>query len=305
MALAAEIEPFLDMLIAERGASANTVAAYRRDLEAVSASLDNQGVSLESASTDQLSACLAQSAGNRAPSSQARRLSALRQYYRFLVSDGRRTEDPTRLLDGPRPARPLPTYLSIEDVEAMITAASEVDGPAGCRLRVMLELVYGAGLRVSELVGLKISAISQDGMTIRVTGKGGRERLVPLTDPAREALADYLPHRESFLAKGRRIDECFWLFPSNRGKDGKVSRQRFFQLIKSLAVHAGLDPEKISPHTLRHAFATHLIEGGADLRSVQKMLGHADIATTQIYTHVTAKRLADVLRAHHPLAQTS
>lgn len=305
MAQAAGIEPFLDMLIAERGASANTVAAYRRDLEAVSMFLSNQGVSLEAASTDELSACLAASARKLASSSQARRLSALRQYYRFLLSEGQRAEDPTRLLDGPRPVRPLPTYLSIDDVEALIAAAAKVDGPAGHRIRVMLELVYGAGLRVSELVGLKISAIGQDGMALRIMGKGERERLVPLTDPARETLADYLPHREAFLSKGMRIEECPWLFPSNRGKDGKVSRQRFFQLVKDLAVHAGLDPNRISPHTLRHAFATHLIEGGADLRSVQKMLGHADIATTQIYTHVTAKRLADVLRAHHPLAQTN
>ncbi|MEO1248478.1 MAG: tyrosine-type recombinase/integrase, partial [Pseudomonadota bacterium] len=207
--------------------------------------------------------------------------------------------------DGPRLARPLPTYLSVEDVERLIAAAVSMEDPSGARLRIMLELVYGAGLRVSELVGLRLSAIGQDGMALRIVGKGGRERIVPLTDPARMALADYLPHRESFLAAGQPVQDCPWLFPSNRGKDGKVSRQRFFQLIKDLAIKSGLDPTKISPHTLRHAFATHLIEGGADLRSVQKMLGHADIATTQIYTHVTAKRLAEALQAHHPLAQTS
>lgn len=305
MVKAAEIEPFLDMLMAERGASKNTIAAYRRDLEAVRTFLSAHGTSIDKATTDDLTACLTDSAHRLAPASQARRLSALRQYFRFLVSENRRAEDPTRLLDGPRLSRPLPTYLSIEDIEGLITKAESLEGPSGTRLRVMLELVYGAGLRVSELVGLRLSAIGQDGMALRITGKGGRERLVPLTDPARIALADYLPHREHFLAAGQRIQDCPWLFPSKRGKDGTVSRQRFFQLIKDLAQKAGLDPSKISPHSLRHAFATHLIEGGADLRSVQKMLGHADIATTQIYTHVTAKRLAEALQAHHPLAQTS
>ncbi len=303
MGKAAEIEPFLDMLMAEKGASKNTIAAYRRDLEAVSAFLSARGMSIDKATSDDLTACLRDSARRLAPASQARRLSALRQYFRFQVSENRRVEDPTRLLDGPRLSRPLPTYLSVEEVEGLITAAETLDGPTGTRLRVMLELVYGAGLRVSELVGLRVSTISQDGMTLRITGKGGRERLVPLTDPARIALADYLPHRERFLAAGQRLQECPWLFPSKRGKDGTLSRQRFFQLIKDLAVKSGLDPAKLSPHTLRHAFATHLIEGGADLRSVQKMLGHADIATTQIYTHVTAKRLAEALQAHHPLAQ--
>ena len=298
----ADIEPFLNMLVAERGAAPNTVAAYRRDLEAVSGQLGARGRSLADASPDDLRGCLAESAARLAPSSQARRLSALRQFYRFAVSEGLRAEDPSRLIDGPKPGRPLPKYLSVEEVEALIEAAGHEKGPAGHRLRALLELLYGAGLRVSELVGLRLSAIGEDGMALRITGKGGRERITPLTDPARLALAAYLPHRRTYLKRGVKPEACPWLFPSARSASGCLTRQRFFQLIKRLALRAGLDPARLSPHTLRHAFATHLLEGGADLRSVQKMLGHADIGTTQIYTHVTAKRLAEALEAHHPLA---
>lgn len=299
----ADIEPFLDMLVAERGAAANTIAAYRRDLEAVSGLLSGRGASLGAASADELRSCMAATAGRLAPASQARRLSALRQFYRFAVSEGLRAEDPSRLIDGPKPARPLPKYLSVEEVEALIGAAEAMEGPAGFRLRALLELLYGAGLRVSELVGLPLSSIGGDGMALRISGKGGRERLTPLTDPARLALADYLPHRQAFLPKGVESGDCPWMFPSAKAGDGRLTRQRFFQMLKHLTLEAGLDPARVSPHTLRHAFATHLLEGGADLRSVQKMLGHADISTTQIYTHVTARRLAEVLQSHHPLAK--
>jgi len=275
------IESFLDMMSAERGASINTVSAYRRDL------LDFKH-DLKRATRDEVKAYLA-SLKALAASSQARKLSALRQFFGFLYAEGIRKDDPTSAIEAPRRGRPLPKVLSRGDVEALIEAAR---GKDDARLVAVVELLYASGLRVSELVGLPLaSARGKQGFLI-VKGKGGKERLVPLNPPARAAIDAWL---------GVRPDGERFLFPS-RGAEGHLTRRRCHQMLKALALDAGIDPEKLSPHVLRHAFATHLVEGGADLRSVQTMLGHADIATTEIYTHVAQERLTSVMEAAHPLS---
>jgi integrase/recombinase XerD len=294
------IELFLDMMSAERGSSRNTLAAYRRDL------LDLAAVaSLKSASREDLRAYLETlSASGMAPSSQARRLSAYRQFFAFLYSEGLRKDDPSNAVEAPRQRRPLPKVLSVEDIEKLIDAATaEAAGSGeGRRLLAMLEVLYAAGLRVSELVSLPLSAARTREGFILVRGKGKKERLAPLNVHARAAIAAWLEVRDEFLPKGAK--ESRFLFPS-RAADGYITRRRCHQLLKNLAIKAGIDPEKLSPHVLRHAFATHLVEGGADLRSVQTMLGHADIATTQIYTHVAKDRLQAVVASAHPLSRKS
>ncbi len=285
------------MLAAERGAAKLTLAAYRNDLAHAAAFL---GGALESASTDDLRRYLAALAEARmTPRTAARRLSALRQFHRFLVLDRVRADDPTTSLDTPRLGRPLPKLLSEDEASALLAATQRRTGPDGKRLQCLVELLYGAGLRVSELVGLPLAAAARDPRFLVVRGKGDKERLVPLGEPARRALAAYLEIRAHFLAPGR---PSRWLFPS-RGADGFLTRRRCGQLLKELALEAGLDPTRLSPHVLRHAFASHLVDHGADLRSVQEMLGHADIATTQIYTHVQSERLQRLVAAHHPLAR--
>ena len=231
----------------------------------------------------------------------ARRLSALRQYFGFLFAEGIRSDDPTALVDSPRLGRPLPKILSEEEVEAMIAAAQESPGPEGLRLSALMELLYATGLRVSELVTLPLAAAVRDPEIIVVRGKGGRERMVPLTENARDAVAAYCEVRDYFAPPG---DRGHWLFPS-RGKEGHLTRQRFGQILKELADACGLERRKVSPHVLRHAFASHLLANGADLRSVQKMLGHADISTTQIYTHVLDARLRALVRDKHPLSEVA
>ncbi len=290
------IEVFLDMMGAERGAGANTLAAYRRDLVDFSGHADPA-----KATREDLRAFLAAlSQSGLAASTQARKLSALRQFYGFLYGEGIRTDDPTQTIAAPRPRRPLPKILSAEDLEAMLAKAAEDRSPEGLRLSLIVEMLYGGGLRVSELAGLTLAAVrAQDGF-IRITGKGNKERLSPLGAAARRALDDYLAVRETFVPPRDKNNR--YLFVS-RGADGTLTRRRFHQLLKALALKAGLDPAKVSPHVLRHAFATHLVEGGADLRSVQTLLGHADIATTQIYTHVARDHLTRVVRAAHPLAK--
>lgn len=292
------IEAFLDMMSAERGASRNTLSAYRRDL----LDLGAQGA-LRILSREALRDYLGMlAASGMAASSQARRLSAYRQFFAFLYSEDIRPDDPTNAIAAPRRARPLPKVLSASDVGKLIDAASEqaVESAEGRRLLAMLEVLYAAGLRVSELVALPLSAArSRDGF-ILVRGKGNKERLAPLNAHARAAIAAWLEVREDFLPKGTKTSP--FLFPS-RGADGHITRRRCHQLLKDLAIRAGIDPEKLSPHVLRHAFATHLVEGGADLRSVQTMLGHADIATTQIYTHVAKDRLQSVVSSAHPLGR--
>ena len=288
------------MLLAERGASANTVEAYRRDLAGFGSFLARRGVALEGADITALRAYLAsQARAGMAPRTAARRLSALRQFHRFLNGEGVRPDDPTAALDSPRQGRPLPKYLSEAEVDALLVASRARPGPDGVRLVALLELLYATGLRVSELVGLPLAAIARDRRLLSVRGKGDKERLVPLSEPAREALAAWLPLRQVALGRGSMSR---WLFPSH-GRQGHLTRHRFGQLLKELAIAAGLDPAKVSPHVLRHAFATHLLAHGADLRSVQRLLGHADISTTQIYTHVLEDRLRALVHEHHPLAK--
>lgn len=296
------LEGFLEMLLAERNAAANTLAAYRRDLEDAVAFLKPRGADLAAADTKDLRGYLgALAAADLSPRTQARRLSALRQFYRFLVDDGQRKDDPSAALDAPKLGRPLPKLLSEDEMLAVIGACHGLDGAEGARLLAMVELLYATGLRVSELVRLPLAAAMRDQPFMTVTGKGGKERLVPLNPPAKAALTAYLAHRHGFLGSDKVSP---FLFPS-RGKEGHLTRQRFGQLLKEIGLKAGLDPARISPHVLRHAFATHLLDHGADLRSLQKMLGHADIATTQIYTHVQEERLKSMVEAHHPLARTS
>ncbi|WP_114392346.1 site-specific tyrosine recombinase XerD [Oleisolibacter albus] len=302
------VDALLDMLVAERGAAANTRDAYRRDLTDADGFLRQRcATGLDRASSEDLRAYLAHLGDGRIKEKAsvrtvARRLSALRQYYKFLVSEGLRAEDPSSVLDTPKQGRPLPKILSEDDVGLMLAGAARRGGPEGRRLAALLEILYASGLRVSELVGLSASALSRDGRALLVRGKGGKERLVPLSLPARDALAAYLPDRAYFMVRGREAKQQAFLFPS-RSAAGVLTRRRLGQLLKELALEVGLDPAKVSPHVLRHCFATHLLDHGADLRSVQKMLGHADIGTTQIYTHVVGERLKSTVETHHPLAR--
>jgi integrase/recombinase XerD len=290
------IESFLDMMGAERGAGANTLAAYRRDL------LDFAGHAVPAkASREEVRAFLAGlSSSGMAPSTQARKLSALRQFYGFLYTEGIRGDDPTQTIAAPQTRRPLPKILSGADLEKMLATAAEDRSPEGLRLSLIVEMLYGGGLRVSELAGMTLAAVRAPAQFIRVTGKGNKERLSPLSPAAREALDAYLQVREKFVPEHDKKNR--YLFAS-RGEGGFLTRRRFHQLLKALAIRCGLDPAKVSPHVLRHAFATHLVEGGADLRSVQTLLGHADIATTQIYTHVARDHLTRVVATAHPLGR--
>ncbi len=296
------VDAFLDMLVGERGATANTRLAYARDLADFGAFLSARRVALERAATDDLRAYLATLAGV-APATAARRLSALRRFYRFLVSEGRRRDDPSSTIDSPRARRALPKVLSEAEVDRLLAAAEPRSGHEGARLVALLETLYATGLRVSELVGLPLGAIGRDRRFVLVRGKGGRDRMVPLSEPAAAALAAYLKARGRFMTAGREDRQARWLFPSRTAAGGHLTRQRFAQLLKTLAIDAGIDPRRVSPHVLRHAFATHLLSHGADLRAVQEMLGHSDISTTQIYLHVQAERLSRLVEDHHPLAK--
>jgi integrase/recombinase XerD len=294
------LEAFLEMLAAERGAAPLTLAAYQNDLSSLAGFLAPGGVALEAADREKLHAYLASPATARlTPRTLARRISAMRQFYKFLLLEGVRQDDPTTELDTPRLGRPLPKILSETEIKSLIDAAQSWPGEEGIRLGCVLELLYATGLRVSELVTLPLAAARRDPRFLVVSGKGGKERLVPLSEPARAALRKYLECREDFLPDSR---PSRWLFPS-RGRAGHLTRQRTGQLLKELATRAGLDPDRLSPHVLRHAFASHLLDHGADLRSVQQMLGHADIATTQIYTHVETERLRKLVESAHPLAR--
>ncbi|HEY4941257.1 MAG TPA: site-specific tyrosine recombinase XerD [Rhizomicrobium sp.] len=300
------IEAFLDMMSAERGASINTMSAYRRDLLDFSGHRAAKSGNAKTATRDDIKAYLAvMSKSGAAGSTQARRLSALRQFFAFLYADGMRKDDPTDAIDAPRRERPLPKILSRKDMEALIEAARRQSEKSseGLRLLCMVEMLYASGLRVSELVTLPLAASRNREGFLLVKGKGQKERLVPLNDHARGAIKAWLEVRDEFLPAGiRRAHAERFLFPS-RGAEGHITRRRMGQMLKDLARTANLDPDKLSPHVLRHAFATHLVEGGADLRSVQTMLGHADIATTQIYTHVAKDRLTQVVEDAHPLSR--
>ncbi len=291
------VERFLEMQAGERGGAANTLEAYRRDLDDLAARI---AVPLTEARPDDLRAYLAELARrDLASRTVARRLSTLRQFYRFLFSEGVRGDDPTDPLDSPRQGRPLPRILSETEVDALLNAAKAAETPYYLRLNALLETLYASGLRVSELVALPDRALRRQPEMLVVRGKGGRERSVPLGESARSALMAYLPVRAQFTADGK---DARWLFPSRRSKSGHLTRARVAQMLKQLAVEAGIEPARVSPHVLRHAFATHLLARGAELRAVQTMLGHADISTTQIYTHVLDERLRDLVATHHPLA---
>jgi len=300
------IESFLEMLSAERGAAENTLQSYRRDLDDFAEFTAPQNPS--AVDTDRISAYLRDlSLRGFAETSQARRLSALKQYFKFLYADGIRTDDPTRTLSAPKKRQALPKVLSIDEVEELIGEAQEAatkkqESPAKQlrvqRLYTLLEVLYATGLRVSELVALPVTAAQRDQRLIEVTGKGGKERLVPLSPAAQKAMRDYIRQRAELGAYAHSP----WLFPSH-GKSGHFTRQAFGRDLKDLAVNAKIDTDKVSPHVLRHAFASHLLQNGADLRVVQQLLGHADISTTQIYTHVLDERLTQLVESAHPLAK--
>jgi integrase/recombinase XerD len=298
--VARHLEAFLEMLAAERGAAQPTLLAYRTDLLDLAAFLSARGLAFEAADEASLHAYLSAAAtAQLAPRTLARRLSAIRQLYKFLVIDGIRKDDPSAGLDTPRLGRPLPKLLSEAEIRALIEAARARPGAEGTRLVAIVELLYATGMRISELLGLPLAAARRAPRFLVVRGKGGRERVVPLGEAGRAALAAYLDCRDHFLPGG---EPSRWLFPSH-GKEGHLTRQRCGQLLKELAIEAGLDPARLSPHVLRHAFASHLLDHGADLRSVQQMLGHAGIATTQIYTHVLSDRLRRLVETVHPLAR--
>jgi integrase/recombinase XerD len=299
------IELFLDMIAAERGASANTLDAYRRDLTDLSADLANAGDTIAAADNNALRTHLGR-LGKRglAAASVARRLSAIRQLYRFLYSEGHRSDDPAAVIEGPKRGRSLPKVLSVKQVDDLLAQAREgVKAEAkserlrAARLNCLLEVLYATGLRVSELVSLPEAAARRDQRMLVIRGKGGRERLVPLNDQAKRTMTDYLALRTE-----AKLDKSKWLFPSF-GESGHLSRQHFARELKALAAAAGLKTAQVSPHVLRHAFASHLLQNGADLRVVQTLLGHADISTTQIYTHVLEERLKSLVRDLHPLAE--
>lgn len=308
------VEEFLDMLTTERGAALNTRQAYWRDLADVTQYLRNEKNSdVHLATTAQIQDYLknlsekanAKSSDNSkiAVRTIARRLSALRQFYRFLISEGIREDEPTSTIESPKQGRTLPKTLTEDEVTRLITTAGSKDNAEGKRLVCLLEMLYATGLRVSELVGLPLSAIGDNKECLIVKGKGGRERMVPLSPPAQEALKIYLETREKHLGNEKTKTEK-WMFPSKTSGSGHLTRQRFAQLLKDLAKDAEIEEGRVSPHVLRHAFATHLLNNGADLRSVQKMLGHADIATTQIYTHILSESAKKTIEEKHPLSKT-
>ncbi len=303
------VELFLDMLAAERGAGENTLTAYRNDLDDLSAHLRAAGRTIANATTDDLRDFIANlSERGFKASSLARRLSAVRQIYKFLYAEGKRSDDPSTVLEGPKRARTLPKVLSIADVDALLKNAransENAKQPPAQRLRAarllcLLEVVYATGLRVSELVTLPASAARRDQRMLVVRGKGGKERLVPLNAKAKRAMSDYL----ELCATSERDAKSKWLFPSF-GVQGHLTRQHFARELKALGQACGIRADRLSPHVLRHAFASHLLHNGADLRVVQTLLGHSDISTTQIYTHVLEERLKSLVRDLHPLAES-
>jgi integrase/recombinase XerD len=299
----AHVETFLEMMAAERAAAKNTLVAYGRDLDDAHGFALGRGRALEHATAEDVEAYFVElSRRGLSPATAARRRASVRQFFRFALEEGWRQDDPSRRVDAPKRGRALPKLLSTDEVVRLVEAAGALDGAEGARLACMIEVLYAAGLRVSELTALPLNAVSRDPAFLMVRGKGGRERLAPLNASARAAVKAYLEVRPAFLPKGDKANP--WLF-CGTGASRRVTPRRVAQLLDEAAARAGIDPKRVSPHVLRHAFATHLLEGGADLRAVQTLLGHADIATTQIYTHVTSERLRRTVETAHPLAKRS
>lgn len=301
------ISTFLDAIAAENGAAHNTLLAYGRDLTHAADGLGATGSGLSEARADDIEAYLvALDAEGLSRATRARRLSALKQFYRFAFDEGWRSDNPTLRIDGPGRARRLPGTLSEAEAAALLTAARDhgADKATKARNACLFELLYATGLRVSELVSLPHAALRGAPEMLMVRGKGGKDRLVPLSDPARAAAAVWLTHRDAVedAARAKGAQTSRYLFPA-RGKEGHMTRVRFHGLVKEVALAAGIDPARVSPHVLRHAFATHLLAGGADLRVIQTLLGHADLGSTEIYTHVLDERLRDLVMRHHPLAR--
>ena len=301
---------FLEALAAEAGAAANTISAYGRDLNDFAGYLEAKSLDVMTLERPQIEAYLVRlEAEGLAKSTRARRLSALRQFFRFAYDEGWRPDNPALQISGPGKPQRLPKTLSIDEVEALLEAGREQGRSAAeqIRNRCLMELLYATGMRVSELVGLPVAAARGNPAMLMVRGKGGKERMVPLSPPAREALAAWLACRDSAEEAARiarKAPPSRFLFPSG-GKEGHLTRQGFHALLKDIALAAGLSPARVTPHVLRHAFATHLLQGGADLRVIQTLLGHADLSTTEIYTHVLDERLKDLVLSHHPLARKS
>ena len=294
------------MMAAERGAAQNTLESYSRDLQDFSKFVNRRNSDIADARSQHVKNYLKYLSGlGMSSSTISRRISTLRQFFGFLYAEKLRNDDPCASISNPRKEKTLPKFLNEDEVDTLLNIAAKRSGADGKRLVALLEILYATGLRVSELVGLKITSISRDEKTLIVLGKGGKERIVPINDHARDAILSYMNVRQNFF---RRLqtdqNNNPWLFPS-RGKDGFLTRTRFGQLLKELAVEAGLDVQRVSPHILRHSFASHLLANGADLRSLQQMLGHADISTTQIYTHVLSKRMTALVRDMHPLSKHS
>ncbi|WP_170750842.1 tyrosine recombinase [Ruegeria lacuscaerulensis] len=301
------ISTFLQAQAAELGASPNTLLAYGRDLKDFAAWLERRKTTFDQADRDRIERYLIDcDAQGLSQSTRARRLSAIKQLYRFAFEESWRETNPAIQIKGPGRQKRLPKTLDVPEVDRLLQAARETGRTETDRIRntCLMEVLYATGMRVTELVSLPVSSARGDPRMLLVLGKGGKERMVPLSSPAREALALWLKTRDEaedqLVADGGQRSR--FLFPS-RGKSGHLTRHMFFHLIKELAVQGGVSPEKVTPHTLRHAFATHLLANGADLRSIQTLLGHADVATTEIYTHVLDERLAELVLEHHPLAK--
>ncbi|MCH2163504.1 MAG: site-specific tyrosine recombinase XerD [Marinovum sp.] len=303
------IQSFLEAQSAEAGASENTLLGYGRDLRIFADWLAERSIVLLDAAREDVETFLMEAeTEGLSRATRARRLSSIKQFYRFCFEDGLRDDNPAIQIEGPGRAKRLPKTLSIAEVDALLDAAEEHGRSQEERLRTvcLMQMLYATGMRVSELVTLPFAAVRGDPRLILIRGKGGKERMVPLSPPARAALAQWLEwraHADEIAAEEREQTPSSFLFPS-RAKAGHLTRQSFFLTVKSLAAHAGIDPGKVTPHTLRHAFATHLLQNGADLRSIQTLLGHADVATTEIYTHVLEERLRELVLEHHPLAKS-
>lgn len=296
-----QIDRFIEMMLAERGISKNSATSYQRDLLDFADFV--KGVDLSNISPDEVREFVYHlSKKDLNPRSISRKISAIRSFYHFLISEGEMKENPAMHVDLPKFNAPLPSVLSVEEIRLLLSVCDD-NSPESIRLKCMMSLLYASGLRVSELVALKVTDISSDAATgkinnyLTILGKGSKERIVIINENAIKALEDYLPIREMYIVG---TAENLYLFPS-KSKAGHMTRQNFALLLKNASLKSGLDPEKVSPHKLRHSFASHLLEGGADLRVIQELLGHADISTTQIYTHVRPEQLKDVVKKHHPL----